>query len=135
MLSSSKPLAQKGNWQPVFDAMDASEKAAQDFLETLRENLKVLYDASEMAKDVNDQPDPDEDTKPTRRGRPRESGRLLFAIKVARAFRDHLNVSPTKTRGGAFASVLSVCLSAASLYHPDDLFDLMKRAIDAVRKV
>lgn len=120
----------------VIESLKASSKAAKDFLNNLNRDLETLYNACLLAQDINNQPDPDDTPKKrTGPGRRKDSLRLMLATHVARAYYKHLEIKPTKTRGGPFYTVLTGCLHPVGLYPRQDLFNLMKEAIDLMWEV
>lgn len=71
------------------------------------------------------------------RGRPPKFALSSLAFGLALAFRKHLAVKPTKTRGGKFEQCLRIVLEAAGAHEtvdfPGDLFPIVSQAIDGIR--
>ncbi len=80
--------------------------APPEFLKSLRLDLTrlngALIEARRLADDLPDK-------TPT----PQRSARRTLAVELAKAFRDHLGLTPTTTRGGPFESCLLVLLDEA----------------------
>ncbi len=83
--------------------------------------IRFLIEASNLANQYQ------------KKGRLPDHARLFFAINVASAIKKHLEVAPTTTRGGVFESVLTIMLEIATGNEVNDVNDLVRRALKALR--